>query len=200
MTCARILKRYFPAITCLLIAVAAYLQARGLVQLLTLALGGSPERVSSPPPCHDVPPPVATAPQNAQVIVERNPFDSLPGPSNDMRRLDMASTPRALPPAFSTAMATPSAPQPLPLLQSVRVVPERMDGKVIGLRLFGIRPSSLLGTLGLRNGDRLESINGFPISDPEKALQAYARLRTASHLRLSLQRGGHPLEVDLNII
>jgi general secretion pathway protein C len=95
-------------------------------------------------------------------------------------------------------MATTSTA--LPLLHSVRVVPEQVDGKVIGLRLFGIRPSSLLGTLGLRNGDRLESINGFPLGDPEKALEAYARLRTAPHLRLSLQRAGRPLEVDLNII
>lgn len=197
MTTDRVLKRYFPAITCLLIAIAAYLQARGIVQLLVLALGGSPERVSSPPPRHDIPPPVATAPKSAQVIVERNPFDSMPGPlTNEL--LDTTSTQRAAPPAFSTTIATPSPP--LPPLQSVRVVPEQVAGKVVGLRLFGIRPSSLLGTLGLRNGDRLESINGFQISDPEKALEAYARLRTAPHLHLSLQRAGHPVELDLNII
>jgi general secretion pathway protein C len=86
------------------------------------------------------------------------------------------------------------------IISQVRVVPEQRDGKVIGLRLFGIRPGSVLGTLGLRNGDRLESINGFEIASPEKALQAYAQLRTASHLRVQLHRVGKPLELDLNII
>lgn len=198
MTTERILKRYFPAITCLLIAIAAYLQARGLVQLLALALGGSPQRVSSPPPCHDVPPPVVTAPKSAQAIVERNPFDSTLGTmhSNRSRESDEARPPVS---PTSSPPQTTLAP-PLALLQSVRVVPEQMNGKVVGLRLFGIRPASLLGTLGLKNGDRLESINGFDVTNPEKALEAYARLRTAPHLQLRLQRSGRPLEVDLNII
>ncbi|HEY4106006.1 MAG TPA: type II secretion system protein GspC, partial [Polyangiaceae bacterium] len=47
------------------------------------------------------------------------------------------------------------------LMKSARIVPETKDGKVLGIRLFGIRPDTLLGTLGLQNGDRLESINGF---------------------------------------
>jgi general secretion pathway protein C len=81
----------------------------------------------------------------------------------------------------------------------VRVVPEQRDGKVLGIRLFGIRPGTLLSALGLKSGDRIESINGFDIGDPEKALQAYARLRTASHLRVHVNRGGSPLDIDLNI-
>jgi len=198
MTTERILKRYFPVITCLLIALAAYLQARGLVQLLVLALGGSPERVSSPPPCHDVPPPVATEPKSAQVILERNPFDSTLGNIHGSLLVESHEEPMA---ASPTVSVRPSAPAtPLALLQSVRVVPEQMNGKVVGLRLFGIRPASLLGTLGLKNGDRLESINGFDVTNPEKALEAYARLRTAPHLQLRLVRSGRPLEVDLNII
>ena len=85
-------------------------------------------------------------------------------------------------------------------LNQLRVVPEQRDGKLIGVRLFGIRPSSVLSLVGLRNGDRLESINGFPIASPENALRAYAQLRTASHLRVLLTRVGQPLEIDLNII
>lgn len=85
------------------------------------------------------------------------------------------------------------------LLRSVRVVPEQRDGKIVGLRLFGIRPSSLLGALGLQNGDRVESINGFSVASPEKALEAYARLRTASRLSLHLDRAGRPVDLNLNI-
>ena len=78
----------------------------------------------------------------------------------------------------------------LHLLRSVRVVPEQKDGRVVGLKLFGIQPTSLLGTLGLQNGDRLETINNFNMGSPEKALEAYATLRTASRLELKVNRRG----------
>ncbi|AUX49077.1 general secretion pathway protein GspC [Sorangium cellulosum] len=85
------------------------------------------------------------------------------------------------------------------LMRSARIVPEKEGDKVVGIRLFGIRPNSLLGTLGLENGDRLSSINGFEMSDPQKALEAYARLRTADRLTVSVNRKGKPMNLDFNI-
>lgn len=85
------------------------------------------------------------------------------------------------------------------LMKSARIVPEQKDGKVLGIRLFGIRPDTLLGTLGLQNGDRLEAINGFNMGSPEKALEAYARLRTASNLNVKVNRRGAPLSIDYRI-
>ncbi len=81
------------------------------------------------------------------------------------------------------------------LMKSARIVPETKDGKVLGIRLFGIRPETLLGTLGLQNGDRLESINGFNMGSPEKALEAYARLRTAPELAVTVNRRGAPVNI-----
>jgi general secretion pathway protein C len=85
------------------------------------------------------------------------------------------------------------------LMKSARIVPETKDGKVLGIRLFGIRPDTLLGTLGLQNGDRLEAINGFNMGSPEKALEAYARLRTASKLDVNVNRRGNPVAIAFNI-
>lgn len=85
------------------------------------------------------------------------------------------------------------------LMKSARIVPEQKDGKVLGVRLFGIRPDTLLGTLGLQNGDRLETINGFNMASPEKALEAYARLRTASSLNVKVTRRGQPVSIDYRI-
>lgn len=85
------------------------------------------------------------------------------------------------------------------VLRSVRVVPALEGGKTVGVRLFGIRTETLLGSFGLRNGDRLDSINGFEVADPEKALEAFARLRTARQLRLRLNRAGAPLDISLTI-
>jgi general secretion pathway protein C len=85
------------------------------------------------------------------------------------------------------------------LMRTARIVPEQKDGKVLGVRLFGIRPDTLLGTLGLQNGDRLETINGYNMASPEKALEAYARLRTASNLNVKVSRRGQPVSIDYNI-
>jgi general secretion pathway protein C len=85
------------------------------------------------------------------------------------------------------------------LMRSVRVVPEKDGDKTTGLRLFGVKPDSLLGTLGIESGDQLHSINGFDINDPSKALEAYTRLRTADHLTVSLDRKGKPMNIDVNI-
>jgi general secretion pathway protein C len=85
------------------------------------------------------------------------------------------------------------------LMRSARIVPEKEGDKIVGIRLFGIKPDSLLGTLGLENGDRLSSINGFDMASPEKALEAYARLRTADHLTVAINRKGKPTNIDFNI-
>jgi general secretion pathway protein C len=85
------------------------------------------------------------------------------------------------------------------LMRSARIVPEQENGKVVGIRLFGIRPDTLLGTLGLENGDRLQTINGFDMASPEKALEAYARLRTADHLTVQVNRRGQNTNIDFNI-
>jgi general secretion pathway protein C len=85
------------------------------------------------------------------------------------------------------------------LMRQARIVPEQENGKVVGIRLFGVRPDTLLGTLGMENGDRLEKINGFDMTSPEKALEAYARLRTADHLTVSVNRHGAATNLDYNI-
>jgi general secretion pathway protein C len=85
------------------------------------------------------------------------------------------------------------------LMRQARIVPEQENGKIVGIRLFGVRPETLLGTLGMENGDRLEKINGFDMTSPEKALEAYARLRTADHLTVSVNRRGQDMNLDYNI-
>jgi general secretion pathway protein C len=85
------------------------------------------------------------------------------------------------------------------LMRSARIVPEQKDGKVVGIRLFGVRPDTLLGTLGLQNGDRLEAINNFNMGSPEKALEAYATLRTAPRLDVKINRRGAPVSIGFTI-
>ena len=85
------------------------------------------------------------------------------------------------------------------LLRGVQVVPKTEGGKTVAVGLRGVRDGSLLHSLGLRDGDELHSINGFDIADPEGALTAYAKLRTADHLTLSVVRGGKPMSIDVDV-
>ncbi|MEO8800375.1 MAG: type II secretion system protein GspC [Polyangiaceae bacterium] len=85
------------------------------------------------------------------------------------------------------------------LMKQARIVPEQENGKLVGIRLFGVRSDTLLGTLGMENGDRLQTINGFDMTSPEKALEAYARLRTADHLTVQVNRKGSNMNLDYNI-
>jgi general secretion pathway protein C len=85
------------------------------------------------------------------------------------------------------------------LMRQARIVPEQENGKMVGIRLFGVKPDTLLGVLGMENGDRLQTINGFDMTSPEKALEAYARLRTADHLTVQVNRKGANTNLDYNI-
>ncbi len=68
-----------------------------------------------------------------------------------------------------------------------------------GMRLSGLKPDNILSKLGMQNGDLLQSINGFDMSDPEKAVDAYAKLRSAGKLAITVNREGTPFTVDIGI-
>lgn len=85
------------------------------------------------------------------------------------------------------------------LFGRLRVVPEKDGDRTVGIKLFGIKGDSVLGLLGLQDGDRLSSINGFDLSDPQKALEAYARIHVADRLAIAIVRGGKPMQIDVKI-
>ena len=67
------------------------------------------------------------------------------------------------------------------------------------MKVTGIKPGSVLAQIGIENGDRLESVNGYEMSDPQRMLEAYARLRIADRLVLRVTRGGKPTEIRYTI-
>jgi general secretion pathway protein C len=73
------------------------------------------------------------------------------------------------------------------------------NGKPKGFRLFAIRPGSLLGRVGFRNGDIIQAVNGNDTSTPEKAIETYNKLRTAGLVRASLLREGKPVAIEIKI-
>lgn len=85
------------------------------------------------------------------------------------------------------------------LMRTTRIMPQEENGRIVGVRLFGVRGNSLLGRLGMQNGDTLNRINGLDIASPDRALEAYSRLRTSDNLQVSLTRNGQPVNIDFHI-
>ncbi|HEY8432862.1 MAG TPA: PDZ domain-containing protein [Sandaracinaceae bacterium] len=72
-------------------------------------------------------------------------------------------------------------------LDGVRAVPPR--GRSAGVRVLGVRRHSLLGRLGLQNGDTIVEVNGHPLG-PSNALELLARLADADALFVRIRRRG----------
>lgn len=85
------------------------------------------------------------------------------------------------------------------LMRAARVVPHEENGQVVGVKLYGIRRNSLLGKLGIQNGDLLRNINDMSMGDPNSALEAYAKLRTASDLKVAITRRGQDTALSFGI-
>ncbi len=80
-----------------------------------------------------------------------------------------------------------------PVLTQARVVPYFRNGKIIGYKVFNIRPSGVFAKIGLRNGDVIKRVNGEEISSPEKALQLFQFLKTEDTFEIEILRNGQDM-------
>ncbi len=85
------------------------------------------------------------------------------------------------------------------LMRTARIIPHEENGRTVGVKLYGIRRNSILGRLGLQNGDMLRTINGYDMTSPDSALEAYSRLRSATNLSVNVVRRGEATSLDYNI-
>lgn len=86
------------------------------------------------------------------------------------------------------------------LVRRTRVRPMKKGGDVVGMRVSSVRRGTLLDSIGIRNGDVIKTINGFDLTDPQKALEAYGRLRSASEVKVQIERGGKPVTLEYQMI
>jgi type II secretory pathway component PulC len=81
----------------------------------------------------------------------------------------------------------------------LRVIPHEENGRVVGVRVYGVRPDHPLARLGLRNGDTIVSFDGRSVSEPDVALEAYAAARGGGRHVVTLVRAGQRIEVPVRI-
>jgi general secretion pathway protein C len=86
-------------------------------------------------------------------------------------------------------------------LMKTPIAPDKEGDRVVGLRLLRVRPGSALAALGLETNDRLVAVNGIEVTSTEKMLEAYARLKTGTLSRLTLEvvRNGKRMSLDYEI-
>jgi general secretion pathway protein C len=86
------------------------------------------------------------------------------------------------------------------LMRQARIVPEVVNGKTAGIRIFGVRADGVLARFGFENGDRLESIGGHVLTDPTAALEAYAAMRNATTIPVVIVRRGQPRAMVIRVV
>lgn len=76
-------------------------------------------------------------------------------------------------------------------LSKIRVTPD-----ATGIKIGKVPPSSILGVLGIEQGDKLVSAGGIELTSPEKIMELYARLRSFEKLSIVVERNGKPMTMD----
>jgi general secretion pathway protein C len=99
---------------------------------------------------------------------------------------------------FEKMLEDPSA-----LSGLARGIAHEENGKVVGMKLYGIRRTALLGRLGVQNGDMLRTVNGFDVSnmqgDADSALNALTAVRGSNKVTVSVIRRGKPVTLEYTV-
>jgi general secretion pathway protein C len=149
----------------------------------------------SPPPA--VPPPAA-APPPAPVGEEKPP----PAPKSSISEDELnAGITQVSDTQYSVArgLLDKVLSAQAELMRAARVIPYEENGRVVGVKVYGIRRAALLGKLGIQNGDVLRTINGFDLSSPDTALEAYTKLREMDHFSIAMVRRGQPRTMEYTV-
>lgn len=85
------------------------------------------------------------------------------------------------------------------LFASARLIPNEQNGAVSGMKVYGIRRSSVLGRLGLQNGDVLQNVNGAPMTSADELMQAYSSLGRSGNFAISVVRRGQPMTIQYQV-
>jgi type II secretion system protein C len=88
---------------------------------------------------------------------------------------------------------------PAQFFTQMRALPHVVNGKTDGFSISQVAPDSVFAQLGLQNGDLLTNINGQPVTNPMQALGLMQAMRTASAIDLTVNRGGTPTSVHLDL-
>lgn len=86
------------------------------------------------------------------------------------------------------------------LSRSMRILPYKVNGSVIGYRLTSLRRRSLATCLGFKNGDVIRAVNDIDITMPDVVMHNYAKIIAEGTVRFSILRRGKSLVLEVTIL
>ena len=86
------------------------------------------------------------------------------------------------------------------VLKQARMQPNMgPGGRIQGFRFDWIQPDSIFSKLGFKVGDVIKGVDGEPINDPAKAMEAYRAFKSADKLTLDIVRDGQSDTIEYSI-
>jgi general secretion pathway protein C len=87
------------------------------------------------------------------------------------------------------------------ILMQARAVPARdkVTGEVTGYRIVDFQPNSIFSQLGINRGDLIQSVNGEPVDNPQKAMELFNMFKSANNIKMKVERGGSSETLDYTI-
>lgn len=85
------------------------------------------------------------------------------------------------------------------VMTQARVVPNMVDGKTMGYRIFNIIPDSIYTKIGIMNSDIVERVNGVDIKSPDTLYQLFQQIKSESRITLDLTRAGKKESIKIEI-
>lgn len=88
---------------------------------------------------------------------------------------------------------------PLQFFSQMQAMPHMVNGKTDGFSISQVAPGSVFDQLGLQSGDLVTSIDGKPVTNPMQAMGLMQDMKAQSALDLTINRGGAPTTVHLDL-
>lgn len=86
------------------------------------------------------------------------------------------------------------------IIQKARLVPNTADNNMNGFKIFAIDKSSLLGRVGLDNGDIITQVNETSLKQPEQGFTLYQAFQDEREVRIHiLRKGVTPMTITCRI-
>ncbi len=86
------------------------------------------------------------------------------------------------------------------IIQKARLVPNtNSNNGMNGFKIFAIDKASLIGRVGLKNGDIITRVNETSLKQPEQGFQLYQALQDEREITIYVQRKGNPETINIQI-
>lgn len=85
------------------------------------------------------------------------------------------------------------------IAEIMRPQPVFANGQQRGYRVYPGRNREHFARLGLRPGDLVTAINGTPLDDPQRGMEIFRTMGSASEVHVTVERNGRQQELNLNM-